>query len=72
MSSERGIHSRASDLGGSANARGGVLLSPVPPRSDHIVSPSVYVVVFLVLMVLTAGTVFARIEMSSQIDQFSR
>jgi cytochrome c oxidase subunit 4 len=59
MSSERGIHSRASDLGGSANARGGVLSSPVPPQSDHIVSPRVYVAVFLALMVLTGLTVFA-------------
>jgi cytochrome c oxidase subunit IV len=59
MSSERGIHSRASDLGGGANARGGVLSSSVPPRSDHIVSPRVYVGVFLALMVGTGITVFA-------------
>jgi hypothetical protein len=31
MSSERGIYSRASDVGGSANARGGVLPSDSTP-----------------------------------------
>ena len=34
-SSERGIHSRASDMGGSAKARGGVLSRVVPPRIDE-------------------------------------
>src|SRR5207245_10610984 len=32
VSSERAIHSRASDMGGSANARGGVYPGPHPPE----------------------------------------